>query len=229
VIVEGLMTKWRAMTVWTPEYLKSTVGDEPIEIMSGREADPHYELNIERHRKRVGFCEYVDMVFSGRETNDYYLVANNVFFRNPGALALLGDLELFTEYLRPTAHENQTFLWLGPAGTVTPLHHDTCNILMAQVAGRKRVRLIAPSQLQWVYNDISVYSRVDCENPDLERWPEFRNVKMLDVVLEPGEVLFLPVGWWHHVRSLDVSITVSFTSFVFPNQYEWFTPKIVKQ
>jgi ribosomal protein L16 Arg81 hydroxylase len=44
--------------------------------------------------------------------------------------------------------------------------------------------------------------------------------------LEPGEAIFIPVGWWHHVKSLEVSISVSFTNFVFPNYYEWKYPHI---
>ena len=49
---------------------------------------------------------------------------------------------------------------------------------------------------------------------------------MLDVVLEAGEVLFLPAGWWHQVRSLDMSITVTFMNFVFPNRFDWVHPDL---
>jgi ribosomal protein L16 Arg81 hydroxylase len=48
----------------------------------------------------------------------------------------------------------------------------------------------------------------------------FARADMLDVVLQPGEVLFIPVGWWHHIRSLEISINVSFTNFVFNNDFE---------
>jgi ribosomal protein L16 Arg81 hydroxylase len=92
---------------------------------------------------------------------------------------------------------------------------------MAQVTGRKRYRLIPASQWQYVYNSTGVFSDVDSEDPDLDRYPEFRNATIIDIVMEPGEVLFIPVGWWHHVRALDVSVTVSFTNFVFPNCFMW--------
>ncbi|MGL5509483.1 MAG: cupin-like domain-containing protein, partial [Microcoleaceae cyanobacterium] len=36
----------------------------------------------------------------------------------------------------------------------------------------------------------------------------------------------IPVGWWHYVESLEVSISVSFTNFIFPNHYEWKFPQI---
>jgi len=219
VIIEGLMSHWKAMTKWTPDYLKDVVGDRIVEVMTSRDADPQYEINGSKHRTDLSFAAYVDMVYSGKITNDYYMVANNAFLQRPEAKPLLEDFTAFPEYLNPVPSGNQCFLWFGPAGTVTPLHHDTSNILIAQVAGRKRYRMIPTSQWQYVYNSSGVFSDVDCENPDFHRHPNFRNATVIDVVLEAGEVLFVPVGWWHHVRALDVSLTVSFTSFLFPNHF----------
>lgn len=221
VILTGLMTNWRAMTAWTPDYLKRVAGDQTVEVMAGREADPKYEMNARAHRKKMRFAEYVDLVYSGKITNDYYLVANNAFFQKPEMRPLLKDFIAFPEYLSQTTENRQCFLWFGPAGTVTPLHHDTSNILLAQVAGRKRYRLIPSSQWQYVYNSDGVFSEVDCENPNFDRCPGFRNASVIDIVMKPGEVLFVPVGWWHQVRALDVSITVTFTNFVFPNHFNW--------
>jgi len=221
VIIQNLMTGWRAMTAWTPDYLKSVAGDRMVEVMTGRDADPKYEMNGRKHRAELRFADYIDMVYSGKVTNDYYMVANNAFFQRPEAQPLLEDFTAFPEYLNPATAGRQCYLWFGPAGTVTPLHHDTSNILMAQVAGRKRYRLIPASQWQYVYNSSGVFSDVDCERPDLARYPKFRHATVIDVVLEPGEVLFMPVGWWHYVRAMDVSMTVSFTNFVFPNHFTW--------
>jgi LPS sulfotransferase NodH len=221
VIIQGMMGGWGAMTAWTPEYLKSVAGDRMIEVMTGRNADPKYEINARKHRTELRFADYIDMVYSGKVTNDYYMVANNGFLQRPEAQALLQDFAGFPEYLKPVVAGRQCFLWFGPAGTVTPLHHDTSNILMAQVAGRKRYRLVPASQWQHVYNNAGVFSDVDCEKPDLAIHPKFRKVTIIDIVLEPGEALFMPVGWWHHVRALEVSMTISFTNFVFPNFFTW--------
>jgi hypothetical protein len=221
VILTGLMIGWQAMTRWTPQYLKSIAGDQTIEVMMGRDADPKYEMNARVHRQNLRFADYIDMVYSGKVTNDYYLVANNGFLQRPEMRTLLDDFTPFSEYLRHTEEGRQCFLWFGPAGTVTPLHRDTSNILIAQVAGRKRYRMIPASQWQYLYNNEGVFSDVDCARPDLERYPEFRKATVTDVIVEPGEVLFMPVGWWHHVLAVDVSITVSFTAFVFPNHFTW--------
>ena len=221
VILTGLMSDWPAMTRWTPEYLRRAAGGQIVEVMTGRDADPKYELNGRAHRREMRFGGYIDMVHSGRVTNDYYLVANNGFFGRPGTRSLLGDCPIFPQYLQPTQDGQHCFFWYGPAGTVTPLHRDTCNILIAQVSGRKRYRLIPASQWRCVYNSEGVFSDVDAASPDLDRYPGFRGATMTDVVVQPGEVLFMPVGWWHHVQALDVSMTVTFTSFVFPNYFTW--------
>jgi hypothetical protein len=215
------MTGWPAMTRWTPQYLKSVAGQHPVQVMTGREADPRYEMNGRAHRRDMPFADYIDMVYSGKVTNDYYLVANNAFFEKPEMQPLLDDIVAFPEYLARTEGGRQCFLWFGPAGTVTPLHRDTSNILIAQVAGCKRYRLIPASQWRFVYNNEGVFSAVDCLDPDLDSYPEFRNATIADVVIGPGEVLFMPVGWWHHAVALDVSTTVTFTAFAFPNYFTW--------
>jgi LPS sulfotransferase NodH len=221
VILQDLMTRWRVPSAWTPDYLKAVAGDGMVEIMADRNADPKCDRNPRKHRADILFADYVDRVFSGDVTNDYYMTAKNGFLQRPEAEPFLKDFSSFPEYLNPQTAARRCHLWFGPAGTVTPLHFETRNILFAQVSGRKRYRLVSAKQWQYVYNNIGVFSDVDCENPDLDRHPKFRDATVIDIVVEPGETLFMPVGWWHHVRALDVSMTISFTNFVFPNVFSW--------
>ena len=164
------------------------------------------------------------MVDKGGETNDYYLTARNEFFKIPEARSLLDDMVIFPEYLNPK--ENWMFLWYGPKGTYTPVHHDSMNIFMAQVKGRKSIKLAPAAEMDLVYNHWGVYSHVDFENPDYNLFPKLRDATILDVMLNPGEVLFLPAGWWHSVRSLDMSITVTFMNFIYNNRFEWVHPNV---
>ena len=113
-------------------------------------------------------------------------------------------------------------IWIGPAGTITPLHHDLTNNFMAQVGGRKLVRMIPPWETPQVYNHFHVYSEVDAGNIDHARFPQMRDVEILDVEIGPGDLLFLPIGYWHYVKALDVSITFTFTNFQFDNDFHSF-------
>src|SRR5450755_2535036 len=228
VILERVTDSWPASTRWTPEYLRETCGCEMVEVMQDRDADPDFELNSASHKSTVPFADYVDMVVAAGETNDLYLVANNHFLERPGIRRLFDDIGPLPPILAPENLTTGTFFWFGPSGTITPLHHDPVNVLLVQVRGRKRVTLIAPDQTHLVYNEVGVYSRVDYDAPDYQRWPLFAHLNAVDATLGPGDALFIPVGWWHYVRSLDVSISLSFTTFAFPNHYDdlWRHPDI---
>ena len=221
VILTDLMKNWKACSKWTPEYLKEVCGGEMVEIMAAREQNPLYEIDDAPHRKNVAFSEFVDLVTNSEETNDYYLTARNNFFARPGVRALLGDMEPFEEYLELDDTGNGMYLWYGPRGTVTPMHHDLMNIFMAQVRGSKHIKLVSPDDLDLVYNHHAVYSLVDAGKPDYLQFPSFKDARVFELQLGPTEVLFLPVGWWHYVKALDTSITVTFNNFRFHNQFDW--------
>jgi LPS sulfotransferase NodH len=224
VIVDGVVTDMQA-SAWTPEYLRERCGGAEIEIMSDRDADPDYEIYSGRHRSKIRMDEYIDHVCHPEGSNDRYLVANNFFFQTEGGHALLAELRPLPDFLSPDEKGDATYLWLGPKGTVTPLHHDVINIFYFQLHGRKQFILAAPEEIPYVYNRQGVYSDVDPESPDTEAFPHYQRVHTTTVTLEAGQALFVPVGWWHHVRSLDVSVSVSTTSFSFDNRYGFFTPK----
>jgi hypothetical protein len=226
VILTGLMANSIARQRWTPDYLAEACGEATVQIMSGRDADPRYEINCEAHKRPIRMADYVRMLKTGGPSNDNYLVANNGFFKLPEVDRLYNEVPRFPEYLDHSDGKERTFLWFGPGGTITPLHHDLMNVFVAQIFGRKRFTLIAPEQTPYLYNETGVYSEVDCGKPDYATYPLFREVRPISFIMSPGDVLFLPVGWWHWVRALDTAIMVSYINFKFPNEYEWFHPHI---
>jgi ribosomal protein L16 Arg81 hydroxylase len=73
--------------------------------------------------------------------------------------------------------------------------------------------------MPYMYHYRNYFSQVDPENVDRDRFPLFRKAKPIEITVAPGEVLFIPIGWWHHVRALDLSISISFSNFRFKNRY----------
>jgi len=212
VILSDIGVPWTAFDRWNPSYLQERCGDATVQVFLDRNSDPNYETNYDAHRKDIMFRDYVDRVINNPESNDVYVHAQNGFMMTEAGKRLLSDIVPLA-YLDPLVMHGNTFFWFGPAGTVTPLHHDECDIIFVQVYGRKQWTLISPRQKHLVYNNIAVFSEVNAETPDLDRHPLFRFSYASKFVLNPREALFLPVGWWHHVRALDVSISMSFTNF----------------
>lgn len=222
VILCDVIKHWPGITKWNADYLKERCGDQIVKIQSGRNSNANYEIENKRHESTARFAEFVDRVFHEGSTNDYYMTANNSDANANILEELRDDFELPQQYLDPTQSAGRVFFWFGPAGTVTPVHHDLTNNFMAQVVGRKQIKLISPIHQPLLYNHLHCYSRVDLENIDLEKYPQFRHVRIHEIVLHPGDLFFLPVGWWHHVRGLDPSITITCTNFRARNDFASF-------
>ena len=103
--------------------------------------------------------------------------------------------------------------WVGPAGTVSPLHTDPFHNVLCQVIGRKYVRLYAASETHRLYprsGALCNNSHIDLDRPSHREHPLFEGTPFCHAVLGPGEALYIPRHCWHYVRSLEPSVSVSF-------------------
>ncbi|WP_429499659.1 cupin-like domain-containing protein [Robbsia andropogonis] len=102
--------------------------------------------------------------------------------------------------------------WHGDA-LATRLHCDTENSFLAQLMGRKRIRLYGPAQAALLYamDAFNAFRpcRVDVQHPDLVRFPEFTKARGVDVLIEPGDLLVIPTGWFHCVWAIDDTMSIS--------------------
>jgi hypothetical protein len=221
LVLENLLAGWRALNLWTPDYLKRTIGTVPVEIQAGRGADPDFERAMEAHRTTMPFNEFIDRISPPATTNDLYMTAFNSAANTAALSALLPDLSPLDGLPDVLAGHSQGMMWIGPAGTFTPLHHDLTNNLLLQIIGRKRVLMVAPADTPKLYNDHHVYSRVrDLAEPGIvSRFPMLDGVQVHQIMLKPGDALFLPLGWWHQVSALDFSISITHTNFRWPNDF----------
>ena len=212
VIITDMMHDWPAMTRWTQDYLTAVCGEQPVEVMGNRDSDPLFEIHCDNLRTSMRFADFAALAFSPTVSNNVYLVANNKFMATAGGQRLMQDFRTLP-FLFENPNPSQVFFWFGPAGTITPLHYDVVDIVLTQIHGSKHFRLYSPDQREWLYNSIGVFSDVDVEKPDLLKYPLFQHAEPVELDLVAGEMLFLPKGHWHQVRSLTSSISVSFTNF----------------
>jgi len=105
-------------------------------------------------------------------------------------------------------------LWISAPGTTTALHFDMADNVHAVIAGRKRFILVDPGESGCVYprgilSDLPNGAHVDPEAPDLARFPRFARARPLVAELGPGDALFIPHRFWHHVRTEEPTIAVN--------------------
>jgi hypothetical protein len=213
VVLSDVTAGWRALTVWTPAELRDRLGSILVEVMQDRSGSGPGAMDGEAQRVRVSFCELIAAVEENDPDRELYLVGNNRFLEAEAARPLWEDFSIDDRYLDRSKAHGCVCLWLGP------LHRDVSNTLFCQVSGRKRFTLVSPFESHRVYNKVGVFAEVDCERPDLDRFPRFSGVHRAELVLHPGDALFIPVGCWHRVEALDTSVSLSFTNFRFPNKF----------
>jgi len=106
-------------------------------------------------------------------------------------------------------------VWIGGGGTTTHTHYDAFHNFFVQLYGRKRFLLFPPSAHSLLYlypNAHPSYrqSQLNFDELDIRKFPRFHNVSALEILLEAGDVLYLPPYWFHRVIAEELSISVSF-------------------
>jgi hypothetical protein len=221
VIITGMMDDWPALRKWSLDYFAEAFGDRPVEVQAGRDAGANYETEREKYARQMRFGEFIEKVRTAGVTNDFYLTANNNTNNKTTLAELWDDIVQVPEYL-DGRDRMAGFFWFGPAGTITPFHHDLTNNFMAQVLGRKRVKVAPSWDMPLMANDFHVFSRLDGRVAPSAPQPGLREPQVLECLLNPGEILFLPIGCLHFVEGVEISVTVSFTNFLFDNDFSSF-------
>lgn len=134
--------------------------------------------------------------------------------------ALQADLGCPEKFLTRDVGQPNGTMRIRQAGALTSLRYDLSNHLIAQVVGRSRLLVLPAAEVGRLYNDLDVFSEIaDLEDPalPLSRFPQLADASFTELMLMPGEMLFMPVAWWHQVRAIDFGVTVTYTNFRWPN------------
>lgn len=220
VVLTGLVDHWPALEKWSLDYLDSVVGDAEVELQVARDSSATYERDKDAHKRSTSLRKLTMAMRQVSSSNDFYLTAYNDK-GNKQALAPLWD-DIGPVSILEASGGQDGFFWLGPKGTLTPFHHDLTNNLLVQVMGRKQCHLVPAWEVGRMKNAAHCFSDRtpadwDADDPALPA--------RLTCTIGPGDALFLPIGWWHHVEALDHSISMSFTNFAADNGFYQDYPK----
>ncbi|MEM9314846.1 MAG: cupin-like domain-containing protein [Pseudomonadota bacterium] len=203
VVVRDLAQDWPALERWTPAQLAERFGERTVRVYDASFGTPgkNYMGSIDT----TSFAAYLEATQD--QGRDLRMFLYNLARQIPELLddVLLPDVGL--KFSR-----RFVFSFFGCRGSTTPLHYDIDmgDVLHTVIRGRRRIRLFAPQASPALYrHPCTVRSYIDLDAPDFGRFPALRGAQAFEVVLEAGQTLYMPSGWWHEFHYLDAGIGVS--------------------
>ncbi|MDO5639214.1 MAG: cupin-like domain-containing protein [Neisseria sp.] len=205
LVIKNMTQNWPAYEKWSLDYMKEVVGDRVVPLYDGKKADPSAPINAPTTEMKFG--DYIDLI--KREPTDL-----RIFLFDPikQAPALLDDY-VFPKDLMGGFLDKYPTMFFGGIGAETFLHYD---IDMAHIFhthfGRKHVILFEYKWKERLYRmPCATYALEDysVEQPDVARFPALEGVEGIECFLEYGDTLFMPSGWWHWMKYLDGSFSLS--------------------
>lgn len=212
IVITQLAQQWPAYEKWNWDYFKQVVGDVEVGVYNNIKSDAYTPIN--RADDYMKFGEYLDLVKKGPVELRIFLF--NLFQHAP---ELVNDFG-WPEDLMKGFVKKFPMLFVGGSGSVTHMHFDIdlSHILHTQFAGRKRVLLFPFEEQHKLYRKPwEVLSLANFENYfdpqksklDLDKYPEVAKARGYEVILEHGDTLFMPAGYWHHMEYIDSGFAMS--------------------
>jgi hypothetical protein len=211
VIIKDLAKSWPAYTKWNWDYFKSLVGEKKVPLYNNVKSDAYTPINTADDYKTFG--EYIDMISAGPAAWRIFLF--NIFDHAP---QLINDFN-WPDHMMKGFIKKYPMLFTGGATSITHMHFDIdlSHILHTQFAGRKRVLLFPHAEQHKLYRKpFEVLSLADFSHyyegngtPDYKQFPALKLANGYDFILDHGDTLFMPAGYWHHMEYLDSGFAMS--------------------
>lgn len=206
LIIKNMAKSWPAYDKWSLDYMKTVVGDKMVPLYDSSKADPSKPINAAAAEMKFEY--YIELIKNTPTDLRIFL-----FDPIKQAPRLLEDYrppkDLMGGFL-----DSYPNMFFGGKGSVTFLHYDIdlAHIFHTHFNGRKHVILFENKWKERLYQiPYATYALedYDVERPDFNRFPALKGVKGIEAFLEHGDTLFMPTGYWHWMKYLDGSFSIS--------------------
>jgi len=206
VVIRGLAGKVPAGRKWSLDYFKNTMGELSIDVFDNGNKNAAGSAFTSPDLK-MKFGDFLEII-SKNEPSTLRMFLFNLFKYNPS---------LRTEFPCPAFFRgllsHMGYMFFGGKDTTVRIHQDIdmSHVLHTHFGGRKRVVLIAPEYSTLLYRlPLNTYSLINLDKPDYKTYPALHFVKGYQVILEPGDSIFMPAGYWHYMTYLEGSFSTSY-------------------
>lgn len=193
VVLKEFSKDWPALKKWNVDYFKQTYGENLVKTYSSDFKNPGKSyMGVAR---MIKFKDFLDKVLTSNPNLKMFLY--NIKKECP---------ELAKDIIKPSLvkgfSDNFYFMFFGAKGNETHLHIDIDmgHVFHTTFDGKKRFILFPENESRHLYrHPFTVRSYADADHPDFKTFPRMKEAKGYEVILEPGETLFIPAGFWHQV------------------------------
>ncbi|MEV0277828.1 cupin-like domain-containing protein [Streptomyces sp. NPDC050610] len=206
LLCTGLLDSWPARTAWTPKSLAKRHGAQRVTaLMDLPSTGVLFPQDQRRYECELGFAEFVERMVSAEPSAPCY-----VAYQRAHEIFDTADCD-FASLLPPDGRPTDTRVWIGSAGTRSMLHSDLKDNFFCQLWGEKSVTLVdwRDSRAAYPFPGNLVNSQVDLAAPDMCRFPRLAGAVLYHVRMGPGDLLYIPRGWWHDIRAETPSVSVN--------------------
>lgn len=205
VVIERAIEQWPAYSKWSLEYMRQVAGDKIVPLYDDRPVN--YRDGFNEPHAKMRMSEYIDLL--KREPTRYRIFLWNILREVP---ELQRDFD-FPDFGLPLM-KGLPMLFFGGEDSFTFMHYDIdlANIFHFHFEGKKECILFSQSENKYLYkvpHSLITHESINFAAPDLEQWPALRRVKGYRAVLNHGEVLYMPEGYWHYMRYLTPGFSMS--------------------
>lgn len=203
LVILDMARSWPALKKWTPDFFKEQHGSKQVKVYNEGfvVAGKSYMSML----KTISLKEYIREVTT--KSQDLRMFLYNIKSEIP---------ELVDDIVFPTLVDGLSkkfvFMFFGCKGSVTQMHFDIdmSHVFHTAIYGKKTIYLFPYEQRKKLHNyPFTCRSYVDVECPDFERFPGLKDVEGFKAVLEAGETLYIPSGYWHHIVYDEASCAIS--------------------
>ena len=205
VVIENLIEDWPARELWTFEYFKNIAGDVEVPLYNSKPITSKYMYNEPQAKMRL--ADYIDLLQN--KPTDLRIFLFNLIKERP---VLQDHIKLPDIGLK--LFKDLPFLFIGGENSKVFMHYDIdlANILHVHLSGQKHCLIFPPSETKYLYkvpNSLKTNDGIDFSNPDFETYPALAYAKGYTTDLSPGETLYMPEGYWHHMHYKTAGFSIS--------------------